>query len=82
VTITETSSTFGIKGAEVDMIAEVYKVVDGDTFDAFPSGRVRLADVNTPEVGGAGLQRGERCFNQLAPKQESLPRHRRLIRDG
>jgi len=27
----------------------VLRVVDGDTFDAFPSGRVRLAYFNTPE---------------------------------
>lgn len=29
----------------------VYKVVDGDTLDAFPVGRVRLADVDAPELG-------------------------------
>ncbi|RLG16595.1 hypothetical protein DRN63_04025 [Nanoarchaeota archaeon] len=65
VTITETSSTFGIEGAEVDMIAEVYKVVDGDTFDAFPSGRVRLADVNTPEVGEPGYKEAKDALTSL-----------------
>jgi len=36
---------------EVDVKASVYRVVDGDTFDAFPIGRVRLADINAPELG-------------------------------
>jgi len=39
---------------EVDVTAFVYRVVDGDTFDAFPVGRVRLADVDAPEIGEAG----------------------------
>ncbi len=36
---------------EIDVIATVRSVVDGDTFDAFPVGRVRLADINAPELG-------------------------------
>ena len=39
---------------EVDVTANVYKVIDGDTFDSFPVGRVRLADVNAPERGEVG----------------------------
>ena len=35
---------------EVDVKASVYRVVDGDTYDAFPIGRVRLADINAPEL--------------------------------
>lgn len=35
---------------EVDVYANVYRVVDGDTLDTFPAGRVRLADVNAPEI--------------------------------
>jgi endonuclease YncB( thermonuclease family) len=38
-------------GVEIDVSALVYRVVDGDTFDAFPVGRVRLADINAPELG-------------------------------
>lgn len=38
-------------GFEIDVSALVYRVVDGDTFDAFPVGRVRLADINAPELG-------------------------------
>lgn len=41
----------------VDVCANVYHVVDGDTFDAFPVGRIRLADVNAPEISTpAGLE--------------------------
>ena len=40
-------------GVEIDVIAVVRRVVDGDTFDAFPVGRVRLADIDAPELGTA-----------------------------
>lgn len=41
----------------VDVCGSIYRVVDGGTFDAFPVGRVRLADVNAPELGiQAGLE--------------------------
>ena len=38
---------------EVDVTCSVYRVVDGDTFDCFPVGRVRLADIDAPELGTA-----------------------------
>ena len=34
---------------EIDDAATVYRVVDGDTFDAFPVGRIRLADIDAPD---------------------------------
>lgn len=34
---------------EIDAVGDVYLVIDGDTFDAFPVGRVRLADIDAPE---------------------------------
>ncbi|MDT7887754.1 MAG: thermonuclease family protein [Desulfurococcales archaeon] len=40
-------------GVEIDVIAVVKRVIDGDTFDAFPVGRVRLADIDAPELGTA-----------------------------
>jgi micrococcal nuclease len=40
-------------GVEIDVTAVVKRVVDGDTFDAFPVGRVRLADIDAPELGTA-----------------------------
>jgi len=70
VRTTEIAPTFGIEDAEVDMIAEVYKVIDGDTFDAFPSGRVRLADINTPEVGEPGYQEAKNALTSLLLNKE------------
>ena len=41
---------------EVDRTGTVHHVIDGDTFDASPVGRVRLADIDTPETGQPGAQ--------------------------
>ena len=35
-----------------DARTTVTRVIDGDTFDSSLIGRVRLADIDTPEVGG------------------------------
>ncbi|RLG75109.1 MAG: hypothetical protein DRO14_04975 [Thermoprotei archaeon] len=50
---------------EVDVKARVYKVIDGDTFDAFPVGRVRLADVNAPELSEAGGLEAKQALYKL-----------------
>jgi len=50
---------------EVDATASVYHVVDGDTFDAFPVGRVRLADVDAPERGEAGYTEATNALKSL-----------------
>lgn len=39
---------------EVDATATVTSVIDGDTFDSTPTGRIRLADIDAPESGVAG----------------------------
>ena len=65
VTTTKTAESIQIEGAEVDLVATVYKVVDGDTFDAFPSGRVRLADINAPELGEEGGQEAKEALINL-----------------
>ena len=39
---------------EIDKIAYVTVVIDGDTFDVSTGERVRLADINTPEIGKDG----------------------------
>ena len=39
---------------EVDDVAIVYNVIDGDTFDAFPVGRIRIADIDAPESWESG----------------------------
>jgi len=54
-----------VSSAKIDASAVVYKVVDGDTFDAFPVGRVRLADVNTPEVGEPGYYEAKDFLSSL-----------------
>ena len=70
-TVKETITTYStitppsISGIEVDLIADVYHVVDGDTFDGFPSGRVRLADINTPERGEAGYSEAKEALTRL-----------------
>ena len=50
---------------EVDVTATVYKVIDGDTFDAFPVGRVRLADINAPESGEPGYYEAKNALANL-----------------
>ena len=35
---------------EIDVTCGVYNVVDENTFDCFPVGRIRLADINAPEL--------------------------------
>jgi len=50
---------------EVDVTAFVYRIVDGDTFDAFPVGRVRLADVDAPERGEAGYTEAVNALRRL-----------------
>lgn len=50
---------------EIDVTATVYKVIDGDTFDAFPVGRVRLADVNAPELGDPGGYEAKEALTDL-----------------
>jgi len=65
VTAAKTETSFGIEGAEIDLVATVYRVIDGDTFDAFPSGRVRLADINAPELSEAGGQEAKNALTSL-----------------
>jgi endonuclease YncB( thermonuclease family) len=39
---------------EIDAVGIAYHVVDGDTLDVDSVGRVRLADINAPEIGQPG----------------------------
>ncbi len=64
VTLVNLSGTSG-SGWEIDEVGTVTRVVDGDTFDAVPMGRVRLADVNTPEVGRLGAREATDFLSSL-----------------
>jgi len=55
-------------GWEIDVVCEVYKVVDGDTFDCFPVGRVRLADVNAPELSEPGGDAAKQALTNLVSR--------------
>ncbi|MFQ5911235.1 MAG: thermonuclease family protein [Thermoplasmata archaeon] len=59
---------------QIDGTAVVTRVLDGDTFDADPAGRVRLADVDTPEVGEPGAA-------EATAQLSSLVYHRRVYLD-
>jgi endonuclease YncB( thermonuclease family) len=51
--------------AEVDDVALVYNIVDGDTFDAFPVGRIRLADIDAPESWESGYSEAKDFLHQM-----------------
>ncbi len=51
---------------EIDSTGTVHDVVDGDTFKAFPVGRVRLADIDAPESGEPGAREAREYLASLA----------------
>ena len=55
---------------EIDATGVVYHVVDGDTIDVDTVGRVRLADVNAPEVGQPGFQQAKDFLNATVGDKE------------
>ncbi len=65
LTTTATQTVTPLVPRGVDMIATVYNVVDGDTFDGFPSGRVRLADIDAPERGEKGYTEAKEALKLL-----------------
>ncbi len=64
ITLVEVSGT-SYYGWEIDEVGTVPRVVDGDTFDAAPVGRVRLADINTPEIGRLGAREATDYLSSL-----------------
>jgi micrococcal nuclease len=64
-TSVSTTTQRPVGGVEIDLTAYVYRVVDGDTFDGSPCGRVRLADINTPERGEAGYSEAKEALTRL-----------------
>ena len=51
---------------EIDMTAFVSRIIDGDTFELASGDRVRLADVDTPEVGEVGYSSAKNRLIDLA----------------
>ena len=50
---------------EVDRTGTVYNIVDGDTIDVSSVGRIRLADINTPEQGEPGYNEASNYLSSL-----------------
>jgi len=59
-------------GFEVDVADSVTRVVDGDTFDASASGRVRLADVDSPESYEPGFDEATDALASMIGGREVL----------
>lgn len=57
-------------GFEVDATDSVTRVVDGDTFDTSASGRVRLADVDSPERGQTGFDEATDALRGMIGNRE------------
>ncbi len=49
-------SLYASAQVNIDMMGTVGRVIDGDTLDLVSIGRVRLADIDTPEIGSPGAQ--------------------------
>ncbi len=56
---------------EIDATGNVYHVVDGDTIDVASFGRIRLADIDTPEVGQAGYHEAKDYTTSLVLNQQA-----------
>ena len=50
---------------EVDKTGNVYNIVDGDTIDVSTVGRIRLADIDTPEQGEPGYDEATNFISSL-----------------
>ena len=46
-------------------MAKVVRVIDGDTFETSSGQRIRLADVNAPEVGNSYSQKATEQLDEL-----------------
>ena len=54
-----------VKAEEIDIIAKVSRVIDGDTFDTTSGDRIRLADIDAPERGEYGYGDAKQCLEDL-----------------
>ena len=58
-----------VYGWEIDGTATVTSIIDGDTFDCAPTGRIRLADIDSPEYYEAGYQEATDYLTSLISGQ-------------
>jgi endonuclease YncB( thermonuclease family) len=61
----QTSFVSYCSAMEIDDVAVVYDVIDGDTFDAFPLGRIRVADIDAPDSGDPGYVEAKNYLSGL-----------------
>lgn len=59
-----------VKCAEIDMTSKVTSVHDGDTFTLVTGERVRLADLNAPELGVPGSYEARDYLDSLVYQQK------------
>lgn len=58
-------NTLALQDIEIDICAHVYRVIDGDTLDAFPVGRIRFADIDTPELNTPEGEQAKQALSNL-----------------
>ncbi len=66
ITVTESTPPSPCKGTTSCVIGKVAKIVDGDTIDVSGT-RIRLALVNTPEIGEPGYTESKQFTSELCP---------------
>lgn len=49
-------------------VAKVKKVIDGDTIEIKDGTRVRIANLDTPELGASGGQTAKRKLQKILPR--------------
>lgn len=57
-------------GWEIDVTASITRVIDGDTLHGVPVGRVRLADIDAPEVGQPGAREATEYLMWLVHRKQ------------
>lgn len=55
----------GVLGAEVDLTSRVTQITDGDTFRIETGDRVRLADIDTPELNENGYREAKEFLSDM-----------------
>lgn len=64
IIITQIIQPVTVYGWEINLTSQVSSVVDGDTF-RIPNDRIRLADIDAPEINEAGYQKATEILTSL-----------------